>query len=67
MEQVSLSAEDWLTELMPTDDVPGSNSRGWRRITIAVSLRLPDRVTASSQPGTLANLEGEETWQQLQQ
>jgi hypothetical protein len=39
-EQARLSAEDWLDELASMDCLPGSTSRDWRSVTIAVLARL---------------------------
>ena len=49
-EQARLAAEDWLEELMLMEELPGSTSHDWRRITVAVSARLAVRVNASSPP-----------------
>ncbi|MGA7291552.1 MAG: hypothetical protein WBW53_12235 [Terriglobales bacterium] len=46
-EQAEISAEDWLQELIETDDLPAS-TREWRLITAKVSTRLASRVGASS-------------------
>jgi alkylhydroperoxidase/carboxymuconolactone decarboxylase family protein YurZ len=46
-EQAELSAEDWLHELIETDDLPTS-AREWILITAKVSTRLASRVSASS-------------------
>ena len=39
-EQARLSAEDWLDELGSMDCLPGSTSRDWQSVTIAVLARL---------------------------
>jgi len=39
-EQARISAEDWLDELASMDCLPGSTSRDWRSVTIAVLARL---------------------------
>jgi len=51
-EQAEISAEDWLHELIETDDLPTS-AREWRLITAKVSTRLPGGVNASS-PSSLS-------------
>jgi len=49
-EQVRLAAEDWLDELGSMKTLPGLTSRDWRLITIAASVRLANRLNASSHP-----------------
>ena len=49
-EQARLAAEDWLDELVLMEALPGLTSRDWRSITIAASVRLANRVNASSHP-----------------
>ena len=46
-EQAELSAEDWLQELIEIDGLPLS-TREWRLLTVKVSTRLANRVSASS-------------------
>jgi len=48
--QATLAAEDWLDELVLMEALPGLTSRDWRSITIASSVRLANRVNASSPP-----------------
>ena len=48
-EQATLSAQDWLHELLEIDGLPTS-AREWRLITAKVSTRLPGGVNASSPP-----------------
>jgi alkylhydroperoxidase/carboxymuconolactone decarboxylase family protein YurZ len=45
--QATVSAEDWLHELIELDGLPPS-TREWRSITAKVSTRLASRVNASS-------------------
>ena len=47
-EQAQLSAFDWLDELKFRDGQPGSTSRDWRAVTIAVAARLANRLNAGS-------------------
>jgi hypothetical protein len=49
-EQVRLAANDWLDELVLMEALPGLTNRDWRFITIAASVRLVNRVNASSHP-----------------
>jgi hypothetical protein len=49
-EQARLAADDWLDELVLTEERPGLTSRDWRSITIAASARLANRVNASPHP-----------------
>jgi hypothetical protein len=49
-EQATLAAEDWLDELVLMEALPGLTSPDWRLITIAASVRLANRVNASSHP-----------------
>lgn len=44
-EQAKVSAEDWLEESDLVDSSPLRKSRNWRSVTIAVSLRLADRLS----------------------
>jgi alkylhydroperoxidase/carboxymuconolactone decarboxylase family protein YurZ len=44
-EQAEASAEDWLQELMASDDLPAS-TRQWRTLTITAAARLASRVNA---------------------
>ena len=44
-EQATLSAEDWLHELMRINDLPTS-TREWRLLTVKISARLARRVQA---------------------
>ena len=46
-EQATLSAEDWLHEVIERDGMPTS-AHDWRSITTKVSTRLAGRVSASS-------------------
>ncbi len=46
-EQAEASAEDWLRELMASDDVP-SSVREWRTLTFADAARLARRVNTSN-------------------
>jgi len=46
-EQAELSAEDWLHELIETEELPTS-AREWRLITAKVSTGLPNGVKAPS-------------------
>ena len=55
-EQAELSAENWLQELIKTDDLPGS-ARQWRLITAKASTQLASRVSASSLSSEIANAE----------
>jgi hypothetical protein len=52
-EQVQLSAEDWLQELIKIDVLPTS-AREWTLITAKVSTRLPRGVNASSPSSSLS-------------
>lgn len=45
-EQAEISAEDWLRQLMASDDLPGS-PRHWRSLSIMAASRLAARVNAS--------------------
>jgi alkylhydroperoxidase/carboxymuconolactone decarboxylase family protein YurZ len=45
-EQAEASANDWLRELMTSNDLPAS-AREWRTLTIAAAARLASRVTIS--------------------
>ena len=45
-EQAEASAEDWLRELMASNDLPAS-AREWRTLTIAAATRLASRVNTS--------------------
>ena len=47
-EQARLSADDWLNELALVDSLTSSTSRDWRRVTVAASARLANRLTAAS-------------------
>ena len=51
-EQASISAEDWLHELMAIDDLSinclSASSRQWRQLTVKASARLASRVSASA-------------------
>ena len=49
-EQGRLAAEDWLDELVLMETPPGLTRRDWRSTTIAASMRLANRVNASSHP-----------------
>jgi hypothetical protein len=49
-EQAEASAEDWLRELMASDDLPVS-PRQWRTITITAAARLASQVDASNYQG----------------
>jgi hypothetical protein len=40
-------AEDWLRELMASDDLP-SSARQWRQLTVRVLARFANRVSAPS-------------------
>lgn len=42
-EQAKLSAEDWLSELVATGDLPTS-AEMWRRVTVYASAQLARRV-----------------------
>jgi hypothetical protein len=53
-EQAELSAEDWLRELIETDDLPASTHE-WRLITAKASTRLASRVRASSRSAEFIN------------
>jgi len=46
-EQAEASAEDWLRELMASDDVP-SSVHEWRTLTFAAAARLASRVNAAN-------------------
>jgi hypothetical protein len=46
-DQAEAAAEDWLHELMATNDLPAS-TRQWRLLTVKVLTRLANRVNASS-------------------
>ena len=46
-EQAERSAEDWLQELMKSNDLPAS-TRQWRKLSVKVAARLASRVNASS-------------------
>lgn len=46
-EQAETSAEDWLRELMASDDLPAS-PRQWRTLTITAAAQLAGRVDAST-------------------
>lgn len=53
-EQAQASAEDWLDELMASNDLPAS-TRQWRTLTVTAAARLASRVNASTyQNGRLA-------------
>lgn len=43
-EQAEASAEDWLCELMASNDLP-SSTREWRTLTIAAAAQLASRLT----------------------
>ena len=45
-EQAAISAEDWLHEMMTSNDLPAS-TRQWRLLTLKVAARLAGRVSAS--------------------
>jgi hypothetical protein len=45
-EQAEQSAEDWLHELMATDDLPASTGQ-WRLLTVKVLSRLASRLAPS--------------------
>lgn len=45
-EQAEASTEDWLRELMASNDLPAS-ARDWRTLTIVAAARLASRVNAS--------------------
>ena len=47
LEQAEMSADDWLTALSESDDLP-SSIREWHAITAKASSRLASRVNASS-------------------
>jgi hypothetical protein len=46
-EQAKASADDWLYELMTSDDLPDS-TREWRMVTIAAATQLASRMNASN-------------------
>ncbi len=46
-EQAEASAEDWLGELMASNDLPAS-TREWRMLSITAAGRLATRVNAST-------------------
>lgn len=46
-EQAKASADDWVRELMASDNLPAS-ARQWRTFTIAAAARLAARVNALS-------------------
>ncbi len=48
LEQARLSAEDWLDESDLMDSPPLSNGRNWRAVTIAASVRLANRINATT-------------------
>ena len=45
-DQAQLSAVDWLDELELMDSQPVSTNQHWRRVTIAASARLANRLNA---------------------
>jgi hypothetical protein len=49
-EQATVSAQDWLEELVLLEKLSGATSRDWRLISIGASVRLANRVKASSHP-----------------
>jgi hypothetical protein len=53
-EQAELSAQDWLRELIKSDDLPAS-TREWRLITAKASTRLASRVNASALSSSLSS------------
>jgi hypothetical protein len=53
-EQATLSAEDWLHEMIESD-VLSASIREWRQITAKASTRLAGRVIASSRSTALQN------------
>jgi hypothetical protein len=46
-EQAEASAEDWLSELTASNDLPAS-PREWRTLTVTVAAQLANRVNAST-------------------
>ena len=46
-EQAKASSDDWLRELMASDELPDS-TRKWRTLTIAAAAQLARRVNASN-------------------
>jgi hypothetical protein len=46
-ELAELSVEEWLEELVATNDLP-SSARDWRRVTLNICKRLAARVNALS-------------------
>lgn len=46
-EQAEASAEDWLRELIASNDLPAS-ARQWRMLTVTAAARLASRVNAST-------------------
>ncbi len=46
-DEAEASADDWLRELIASDDVPNS-AREWRTLTVAAAARLASRVNASN-------------------
>jgi hypothetical protein len=51
-EQAEASAEDWLQELMASNDLPASPCQ-WRTLTVTAAARLARRVNASKTKGPL--------------
>ena len=49
-EQAEASAEDWLQELIESNDLPAS-TRQWRMLSVSAAARLARRVNASKTKG----------------
>jgi len=55
-EQARLAAEDWLEELMLMEELPGSTSHDWRRITVAVPARGAGKCFFTAREARLATV-----------